>query len=289
VIPRNAGPFFVLAAIFLWSSLGVVVRLSGVPVPVLIFYSALVALAVQTPIIFRKHYRARISRGRGLLKILVLGPVTLANLLAFFYAYTFTTISNAIMTHYIAPVVVAFLAPVFLKETLTRGVLLSLLVSSLGLWILLDMHPGEFIATLRAPGSDAMGIFLGLLSGVAYAVLILLVRAFARNHNPLVLTFFQNAMMCLMLLPFVKELPLHALWSFVFVGVVHSTVAPVLYFRGLRDVRANRTAILGYVEPVCAILFGIIFLGEYPSVVSVAGGALILFSGYLTLREGRGN
>jgi drug/metabolite transporter (DMT)-like permease len=67
-------------------------------------------------------------------------------------------------------------------------------------------------------------------------------------------------------------------------GVVHSTIAPVLYYRGLRDVNATRTAVLGYLEPLCAILLAMFFLHERPDIRSLYGGILILFSGYLTVR-----
>ena len=67
-------------------------------------------------------------------------------------------------------------------------------------------------------------------------------------------------------------------------GIVHSTIAPILYFKGLRYVSAGRAAVLGYLEPVIAIIFGIIFLSELPGKGSIIGGLLIIFSGYLTLR-----
>jgi len=68
-------------------------------------------------------------------------------------------------------------------------------------------------------------------------------------------------------------------------GIVHSTIAPVLYYKGLQTVTANRAAVLGYLEPVCAIIFSMIFLREVPGIYSLAGGALIIFSGYLTVRD----
>jgi drug/metabolite transporter (DMT)-like permease len=67
-------------------------------------------------------------------------------------------------------------------------------------------------------------------------------------------------------------------------GVVHSTIAPVLYYRGLRDVSASRTAVLGYLEPLCAILLGMLILHEMPGIRSLYGGILIISSGYLTIR-----
>ena len=67
-------------------------------------------------------------------------------------------------------------------------------------------------------------------------------------------------------------------------GIVHSTVAPILYYKGLQTVTANRAAVLGYLEPVSAILFSMVFLNEIPHLYSFFGGVLILFSGYLTIR-----
>jgi drug/metabolite transporter (DMT)-like permease len=68
-------------------------------------------------------------------------------------------------------------------------------------------------------------------------------------------------------------------------GIVHSTMAPILYFKGIQLVTANKAAVLGYLEPVCAIIFSIFFLNEHPGVNSIIGGALIIFSGYLTLKD----
>ena len=70
-------------------------------------------------------------------------------------------------------------------------------------------------------------------------------------------------------------------------GIIHSTIAPILYFKGLQFVTANKTAVLGYLEPVSAIVLSMIFLSEIPGRKSIIGGLLIIFSGYLTLRSER--
>ncbi len=281
----HSGALYVLSAIFLWSSLGVVIRLADTGVHLILFYSTLISSITLAFIVFRKKYRTRLPRGKGLSQILILGPVTLLNTFTFFLALKNTTISNALMTHYIAPVLVAFLAFVFLKEELTWTLMGAIALSSVGLWILLDLNPAELILGWQNPSRDAIGIMSGLASGLAYALLILLVRVFAQDYDPVVLTFFQSVMMCLLLLPFVREFPVHAVWSFFVVGIVHSAIAPVLYFKGLSRVKASQAAVLGYLEPVCAILFGMLILSEFPSPASLIGGALILFSGYLTVKN----
>lgn len=277
----------ILVAIFLWSSLPIVIRLSGVPVHELIFFSCLISSSIMGSAFISKRFRVGIPKGKALASLLVLGPISLVNSFSFFYAYKNTSVANAVLTHYTAPVLVAFLAPVFLKERLTAKILLAVAAASAGLWIMLGISVGQFIDLMVAGDRNTGGILAGLLSGFAYAVLVILIRIFAQNFPPVLMTFFQNIVIALLLLPFVEIHPglLSALWAFIVMGVVHSTVAPVLYFRGMKEVTANRAAILGYLEPVCAILLGVAFLGEGIEYRTIFGGAMILFSGYLTVRD----
>jgi drug/metabolite transporter (DMT)-like permease len=67
-------------------------------------------------------------------------------------------------------------------------------------------------------------------------------------------------------------------------GVLHSTLAPLLYVQGFRSVKANEAAILGYFEPVGAIILALIVLHEVPGLTALLGGVLILFSGYMILK-----
>jgi drug/metabolite transporter (DMT)-like permease len=199
------------------------------------------------------------------------------NNLAFFYAFQNTTIANAVLTHYTAPIIVAFLAAAFLGEKVTGRLITAIAIASAGLWILLD---GFSLSAGRG-----YGITAGLVSGLSYAIIIILSRSYARHFSPVVLSFLANTCIVAMLLPFIRVFPLHAWRSFLIMGIVHSTVAPILYFKGLQTVTANRAAVLGYLEPVSAILFSMVFLNEIPHLYSLFGGALILFSGYLTIRS----
>jgi drug/metabolite transporter (DMT)-like permease len=270
------GQIYVLLAIFLWSSLGVIIRFADVPVHILIFYALMVSCLMQGVFIFCKGYHHEIS---GLSRVkypLLLGLVSAVNMVTYYYALKTTTIANAVLTHYTAPVIVVFLAAAFLKEKITWSFAGSIVCASAGLWVMLK---GLFLNE-----GQAAGIGAGLISGVAYAVIVILGRLYAQRYRPVVLTFLANATIILLLAPFIHEFPRRALWSILFTGVVHSTVAPVLYYRGLRDVSAGRAAVLGYFEPLCAIALGMVVLQEMPGMRAWFGGMLIISSGYLTLR-----
>jgi len=269
--------FYILLAIFLWSSLGIVVRLSGVEIHILMFYSLIVSVMAQGIFLSGKRYRKEFPAIRNLKYPIILGIISFLNTFTFFYAYKNTTIANAVLTHYTAPVIVAFLAPIFLKEKITGKIIFVIVTASIGLWIMLD--------GFSLQESQMLGIMSGLVSGIAYALIVIFLRKHSQKFNPLVLVFFTNITILILLSPFIREIPLHALWSYVFMGIVHSTIAPILYFKGLQYVSANRAAVLGYLEPVCAIIFSMLLLQEIPGLNSFIGGMLIIFSGYLTLKD----
>lgn len=231
---------------------------------------------MQGLIVSQKKYRAEITGLNKLSHPFILGIFLMLNNLAFFYAFQNTTIANAVLTHYTAPIIVAFLAAAFLGEKVTGRLITAITVASAGLWILLD---GCSISA-----AQGYGIAAGLASGLSYAIIIILSRSYARHFSPVVLSFLANSCVVVMLLPFIRVLPLHAWRSLLIMGIVHSTVAPILYYKGLQTVTANRAAVLGYLEPVSAILFSMVFLNEVPHLYSFFGGVMILFSGYLTVR-----
>ncbi len=275
---KNIYSFYILLAIFLWSSLGIVVRLSGVEIHLLIFYSAVVSLITQGTILSTKNYRQKIPGFKKLRYALLIGFVSFLNIYSYFYAFKHTTIANAVLTHYTAPIIVAFLAPLFLKEKITKSIIAVIIIASAGLWILLN---GFSFAE-----GDSKGIAAGLFSGFTYAMIVIITRIHAGGFNPLVLAFFTNSVIAILFLPFVREFPVNAIWSYLFMGIVHSTIAPILYFKGLQYVNANKTAVLGYLEPVSAIILGIMLLNETPGKNSIIGGAMIFFSGYIALKYG---
>lgn len=273
------GSLYIIAAIFIWSSLGIIVRLAGSDLKNVIFFPALTALVIQSVILFSTRERRRIADIKKLPHLLLIGPVFLCNSLLFYYAFTHTTIANAVLTHYTAPVFVAMLSPLLLKEPVDRFVVLTIALSSAGLWLMLN--------GFSLSDQHVAGIIAGILSGVTYALIIILGRFLAKRSSMLVIIFFQNLVVVSLLLPFVRSIPTELIGYFIVLGIVHSTIAPLLYIRGLQEVNASKAAILGYFEPVGAMLLALLIFNEVPGPRSLAGGFLIIFSGYLIIARDR--
>jgi RarD protein len=214
--------------------------------------------------------------------LLLLIPVCFAaNSLFFYYAFNHTTIANAVLTHYTAPIFVAFMAPIFLKEEILKTTWLAIAISSAGLWLMLD--------NISFGSHEWNGITAGVSSGLAYAFLILIIRGIASKYPALLIIFIQNVLVAIMLVPFAlgKDISTPSLFYVGVMGVVHSTIAPLLYVQGIRTVKANEAAILGYLEPIGAILMALIFLRETPGIMELLGGMLILYSGFLIISRRR--
>jgi drug/metabolite transporter (DMT)-like permease len=279
----------IISAILIWSSLGIFVRKAGLPTTGIIFYPAVVAGLLQLLLLLitgQLKKAAKTDNNLHSVFLLILIPICfLANTFLFYFAFIHTTIANAVLTHYTAPVFVALMAPVFLKEKILKTTWLAIMLSSLGLWLILGTPlPGEEIS-LR--DSEHRGIIAGVLSGLAYAVIILIVKGIVSRYSALFIVFIQNAFVALILLPFILNLhlTLQSLPYVITLGVVHSTIAPLLYVQGFKSVKANEAAILGYFEPVGAIILALIFLHEVPGIKALLGGVLILYSGYMILKK----
>ena len=67
------------------------------------------------------------------------------------------------------------------------------------------------------------------------------------------------------------------------VAIVSTVAAVTMFFAGLRRVGASAAAILSCLEPLVTSLLAIAALGEAPTGIQIAGGALVL-SAVLVLR-----
>jgi drug/metabolite transporter (DMT)-like permease len=72
----------------------------------------------------------------------------------------------------------------------------------------------------------------------------------------------------------------------VILGTVHTALAGLVYVYAVKKVKAQHVGIIAYLEPLSAMVFGLIFLGEQPGWQDIAGGILIIAAGVIVLRRG---
>lgn len=257
----------------------------GLPPVVVLFYTSLIA-SFTVPLVLKARGEFDLTGMSGAWRLFgLLALSSVANNVTYFYSLAHTTISNAVFTHYTAPLFVAVLAPFLIAERLQKATLVSLPLATTGM-VLIVLSGGG----LRLGSEDAAGIIAGTVSGVAYAFIIIYSRKLSR------MLLHHKAVIVLLWITAAATAPAAVLTDYhldarngillLATGVFHSTAAPLLYFSALRRVIAQHAAVLGYIEPLAAVPLAFFFLAETPSPAALIGGLMILVSGYLVVRSG---
>jgi RarD protein len=282
------GSLKIILAMITWGSIGIFVRHIDLPSMEIAFLRAIIAGVILgiAGLWFRgENSKESISSNKW---VLVFSGIALGlNWVLLFQAYRFTTISNATLSYYMAPVIVVLLAPVFLKEKLTPAKFTAVVGAMVGLFIILNYQPQLSDATFN----HGVGIAYGLMAAAFYASVILLNKQL-KNISGFDTTLVQITVAALVLLPFIiYRSALHiqtADWLWILIlGLVHTGVAYLLYFSGIKEVKAQNVAVLSYLDPIAAIIFGTLFLQEPLTIYAIIGGLLILGSTFLGSKKRR--
>jgi RarD protein len=276
--------FFFITSMLIFGSIGLIVR--GIPLT-----SAQIALIrgvigslfliIAGLIMKRKPPLKAIKKNFAYL--LLSGAALGFNWILLFEAYRNTTITNATLSYYLAPVIVLFISPFVLKERLTIKKTLCMLTSVIGMFL---------VIWTRGEGSiyseEILGIGFGLGAAVLYAMVIIF-NKLIKGMSGLETTIIQLTMASLILTPYVLlqgSIPIQALDTkvvilLVLVGLLNTGVAYLLYFSSIQKLESQTVAILSYIDPVSAVAMSAIFIGEKISAIQLLGGVLILGGAFI--------
>jgi len=205
------------------------------------------------------------------------------NLITFFAAMQVTTVAIAVLTHYLAPILIALAAP-RIEGVVTRGARLAALVALAGLAIMLEPWRGVHDGVL-------VGAALGTASAVAYAGNVFVSRRLADRIGPARVISYHSALAAVVTLPFAVSGLATVSWANVGVLAAGATLpgafAGVLFVAGLQRIGAARAGVLAFAEPVVAVCVGAFVWGEPLRPLSALGGALVLAAGIHVARQAR--
>lgn len=273
----------IIIAMLMWSTLGIIIKTIDIEVSTIIFITAVISSPLLLIYILFINYNMLRMVTSSYLLIFLISIIALLNTFTFFYSYKNTTIAYAVITHYTAPFFVSILASIFLKEKITLQVILSLITATIGMYLILNISIEDFYKQMIEGHSHTLGIVAGTLSGFFYAVLIIFYKKILTFIEPLQASFFQNTFIALLIFPFVS-IPVNIMDympQLFLMAILQSTIAPLIYLKGVKKVRANTAAILGYIEPLSAIILSIILLSEQINLMIIIGGLMILLSGLI--------
>lgn len=266
-----------LSAMAIFSTIGLFVRHIVLPSSLIALARAAVGLIFLILVLAVKRQRPVFSAIRRNLPMLILSGIFLGgNWIALFESYRYTTIAQATMGYYMAPVIVMLLSPLLLKERLTLWHFLCMGTAVLGMTL---------VSGPVGSGSTLTGLALALLAAALYAGVILTNRTLS-GLTSFDTTLVQLGVAAIVLAPYVlltedlsslSPAPLE-LGLLAVVGVVHTGLAYTLYFGSIPMLPARTVALYGYLDPVIAVALSALLLGEPLGPSGILGVALVLGS-----------
>jgi len=267
-------------AMLIFGSIGLFVRNINLP-------STQIALArgvIGSVFIFFISYvtRRKISWKsiqKNLLLLIISGAAIGFNWILLFESYKYTTIANATLSYYCAPIFVTLLSPFILKEKLTISNFLCTLAAMFGMYLLVGVGTGS------TQMNHLLGIGYGLAAAGLYAGVVL-INKFIKSLTGIETTLMQLSIATFILLPYILftepleyvKVDTKSLLILISVGILNTGIAYLLYFSSMANLKAQTIAVYSYIDPIFAIVLSSIFLRERMTLSQIIGGVFILGS-----------
>ena len=193
-----------------------------------------------------------------------------------FEAYKLMSVSIATLTYYLAPIIVLILSPLLLREKQSARAYIGMGAAVVGLVLAVGLGDASVTAT---------GLIVGLGSAVFYAGLIIFNKKID-GVTGLPLTTIEMVIAVCVMLPYVLLTGGHVGFPpdmegtlyLIFLCLVNTGLACWLYFSSMNRLPARAVALFGYVDPVSALIFSAVFLGDRMGVLQIVG-AVLVFAG----------
>ncbi len=265
---RTRAIIYLILTAILWSLGGVLIKsVRWNPIAIAGARSAISSLVILAYI---RRPRFTWSLAQILATIFYAGTVIL-----FVTANKLTTAANAILLQYGAPIYVAILGAIILKERtiLADWITIGLVIFGMFLFFLDELKPGNLF-----------GNIIAILSGVAFALYIIFMRK-QKDESPIESTLLGNILTAMIGLPFIlsSSPETRSSWiGIVLLGTVQLGLSYILYSIAIKDVTALEAILIPIIEPILNPIWVFLAIGEAPGRFAFIGGTIILLS--VTLR-----
>ncbi len=276
----------IAGAAVLWGTVGVFLRWVDLPGQehFVVFMRSVISICFLTVVIYAGGKKEQLSLGKHPLLLLSSGAILTFHWVMFMKALNNMSIGDAEFITYLAPVLVAVLAVFLLKEKLEGMTVLALLLALGGMYLI------SLTGQSEETGLVGIGLVYAFAAAVSYAFLLIILKKLREDTHTLTISYYQTVVNAVLLLPFCafRGFPVSTKgWvSLIILGTVHTALAGLVYVYAVKKVKAQHVGIIAYLEPLSAVVFGAIFLGERPGWQDLVGGLLIIFAGALVLRKG---
>ena len=280
------GGLFVILAGILWGTSGIFATyLTGygfTSLSLTSFRGIIAFICIGILCLIRDRSAFKIKK-RDLLLFIGIGLTQFATAGCYFVCMSMTSVSEAVVLMYTAPVYVTLFSVLFFKESF------SFLKGAAVFGMLLGC---VFVSgVIGGAAFNGLGIAVGVVSGITYGgYSILSKKALMKGYSPLSPVLYGSLSMGLLGLPAVRfdvtasavsQAPLIVTLLLCGLGVVTFFLPFYLYNKGLKELPAGTASALSVIEPMAATVFSVIIFHETLGVIRTVGIVVILVSAVL--------
>ena len=263
------GIAIVVLGVFLLSPDGLLTTLVSADILTMLFWRGLLMAITLTVFTLVSRRRRPVSR-RELFALPTLAIAVLfgASSIAFVTAVVLTSVANTLFLITAAPLFAVVFARVFLKEPIAPRTVIAIAVTIAGMAIIFGDGLGQ---------GDLMGNFAAVFAAACWAGTLVVLRR-SPQTDPLVAVALGGYVIAAVALAFAPTLMVttaDAVW----LGLLGLLVLPAsfgLISLGPRYMPAPEVSLLVLLEAVLGPLWAWLFIGQVPTLISLAGGLLIL-------------
>lgn len=233
----------------------------GLTTNTVLFYRFGFALILITLLLLGRKESFKVT-GKEFGALTALGLLFSASSLSLYVSFTRMDAGVASTILFVYPVMTAILMALFFKEKVRPITATAIALSMAGVALLYWTGNGQTL--------DTWGVMLVLVSALTYAVYIIVMNRAKLTMSSFKINFFVTAYCLLGILVYslvlgspIQAVPSARAWFFVaWLSVVPTIFALVLLVYAAKMVGSTPTAIMGALEPLTAVLIGILVFGE---------------------------
>lgn len=266
----------ILAAVFM-GTIGAISIYAGVSAETVTFYRLFIGAVFMGGFLLVTGQKDKMFTWPGI-KVLVTGAFLAGFVVFYIVAMSYTSMANAVMLLYLAPVVASITAHFFMGERLSGASAALIGVALFGFAMMM-----EFNFDLSGRKDEAVGLFYALCAMLCYAAFILTNRLIHERVHVLTRSGYQMLVGALCMLPFMLQQGDSiegAQWGWLIAaGIVPGFLAIMLAVVALRALPAATYGTLAYLEPITVVALGWGLFNQSLNPLQMSGSALIIASG----------
>ena len=201
----------------------------------------------------------------------------------------YTTASNTGWIIGMAPIFMALLGFVFFREKLNTLKILGIIIATTGLILLVGKGNPANIDLIKNKGD-----LLVLSSAFTWGIYSMVNKKISLSYSPLMTILYLFIMMAVIIIPFtanqsevtsIKQLSSVGWISILFLGLLCSGVAYVIWAYALREMESAKVGAYLYFEPFVTIITAWIFLKEDITLFMILSGLIITAGVFLVNKD----